>query len=339
MSRLRLPNGGLRCAPHLSQLPLEEVDLQNNRLRTLDHLPPTLKTLNVSHNCFINDGIFFPFPRLEQLNMSDNRITIFEGDEFVACFPSLLTLDFSRNCLKDIYFLRSSTLQILNVRYNRLQTLAGLPQNLEELYADSCNITMIQSKLPPTLQILDLTYNRLRYAGLPLQWSTGLRELHLDRNEIERFPRKLPESLEVLTMSGNCLTELPMTLPESLTCFIASSNQIRLLPSYTNHKRFTLFLIDDNCLTEVPVTFPASVFDAGENWAENLHHLAQRSIKQCWKRYLLRLRLRHYKRVSDVKEELFSVSMMPERWEQVDVIDPVWFRRRPFRSHTDPHSD
>jgi len=334
---LRIPSAGLRIAPDLQRLQLEELDLENNRLQTLENLPLSLKRLNVSHNAFLNDGIFYPFPVLEHLNISHNRVNIFEEDDFLACFPSLVSLDFSYNCLKQVKFLQDSNLTNLNVSHTRLQTLYGLPRSTKELDANSCSITMVQSKLPPTLEFLDLCYNSLRFAGLPLNWPNTLKELHLDRNDIERFPRKLPDSLEVLTLSGNCLTELPSRLPSSLRYCIVSGNRIRTLPDYKKTHRFQLFLIDDNCLTEIPETFPSIVFHTDSNWNETIHHESQGKIKQCWKRYLLRLRLRHYKRIRTVKEELFMVSMMPERWEQIDALDPIWFRKSQPRNHTDPH--
>lgn len=326
MLRLRLPNSGLRELPNISTLNFEEIDIQGNYLHSLDNLPLLLKSLNGSRNSLINDGIFFPFPRLEHLNLSRNRINIFEDDNFIQCYPSLITLDFSYNCLKYVSFLVESNLESLNISHNRIQLVSGLPLTLKELIADSNEITMIQSKLPPRLVHLDFSYNLLRYAGLPLNWPATLRELHLDKNNIERFPRKLPDSLEVLTLCGNNLKELPSLLPASLSCLLVSSNRIRHIPDYKNHKKFNIFLINDNCLTETPTNFNALVTNFEQNWHDDKHHSAQRILKKCWKRYVITLRLRHLIRTKKIQEELFMVSMMPERWQQVDVIDPVWYR-------------
>lgn len=337
MSKLRLGNSCLYHIPDMSALVLDELELQGNHIRSLNNLPLHLKSLNVEKNSLINDGIFFPFPLLQTLNLSHNRINVFEEDDFVACYPSLITLDFSYNCLKQIGFLHELNLEKLDVSHNRIQLISGLPQSIKELNASSNEISMVQSKLPAHLEFLDLSYNSLRYAGLSLNWPTALRELHLDHNTIERFPRKLPDSLEVLTLSRNRITELPAKLPESLLYFIASSNKIRFLPDYKHHKKFKMFLIDDNCLTEIPANFQAFVFTTDNNWQQEKHHVAQKLLKKCWKRYVLTLRLRHLRRTKRVQEELFIVSMMPERWEQVDVIDPVWFRRSQGHSHIGHH--
>lgn len=326
LRRLRLPNSGLPSIPNLSALSYEEIDLQGNHLHSLDNLPLLLKSFNGSYNSLINDGIFFPFPRLEHLNLSHNRINIFEDDEFLQCFPSLVFLDFSYNCLKQVSFLRESNIEILNVSHNRLQLLEGLPLTLKEILADSNDISMIQSKLPASIERLDVSYNSLRYAGLPLNWPLTLRELHLDKNNIEKFPRKLPDSLEVLTLCGNRLKEIPSRLPANLSCLILSSNSIRYLPDYKNHNRFTIFLIDDNCLTDIPTQFNAIVTAFEKNWNEQKHHDAQRKLRKCWKRYVVSLRLRHFFRTKKVQDELFMVSMMPERWQQIDALDPVWYR-------------
>lgn len=326
MLRLRLPNSGLHSLPNLSPLNFQDLDIQGNHLQTLENLPSSLKSLNGSYNSLINDGIFFPFPTLEHLNLSRNRINIYDNDDFIHCYPSLITLDMSYNCLKQVSFLRDSRVDTLNVSHNRLQLVSGLPLTLKELIADSNEIAMIQSKLPPEVVLLDVSYNLLRYAGLPLNWPTTLRELHLDKNKIERFPRKLPDSLEVLTLCGNSLTELPTKLPASLSCFVVSSNRIRYLPDYKNHRRFNLFLINDNCLTGAPSHFNAIVSSFEENWQDELHHSAQRCLRKCWKRYVITLRLRHLFRTKKLQEELFMVSMMPERWQQLDVLSPVWYR-------------
>lgn len=325
-TQLRLRNSCLRTLPDLSHVRVETIDIQGNRLTSLENLPISLTSLNGSHNSLLGDGIYFPFPSLKTLIISHNRVNIFDDDEFLFCFPSLDSLDISYNCVHNTGFLRNTSIREVTLSHNRLHLVTGLPQTLTKLVADTNEITMVQSKLPPALDTVELSYNLLRFAGLPLNWPPTLRELHLSHNRIEKFPRKLPESLEVLTLSHNELTELPPVLPASLQYVILSSNRIQYLPSYKNHRKFSVFLINDNCLVEIPAELNATVVQADDNWNEETHHRAQRSIKQCWKRYVLTLRLRHLIRTHRVQGELFMVSMMPERWDQVDVIDPVWFR-------------
>ena len=162
-TRLRLPNICIRAVPDLSTFPLEEIDLQGNRLTSLDNFPLTVKSLNVSHNSLIGDGILFPFPSLIHLNISHNRVNVFDDDEFLLCFPSLDTLNFSHNCLKHTGFLRDASLTELNVSHNRLPLITGLPKTLTKLVADTNEITMVQSRLPPSLEFIELLYNLLRF--------------------------------------------------------------------------------------------------------------------------------------------------------------------------------
>ena len=336
---LRLPNASLYYLPDISNLPLKELDIHGNRFVGLDQLPDTLESLNVSDNRLEQDGLFLPFPQLKILHAQKNNLNIFDNDDFVICFPSLTYLNLSYNKLKHTGFLRESTVEHLNVAHNRLHLLSGLPQTLKTLVADTNDITMIQSKLPPNLESFDVTYNFLHYAGLPLNWPSTLRELHLDHNCIEKFPRKLPDALQILSLTHNRISELPSTLPASLQVLTLSQNRIRSLPSYKNHKRLTIFLLDDNCLTVTPEDTIAKVFSAEGNWNLEHHQECQKKMKRCWKRYLLGLRLRQYSRTQKTKEELFIVSMMPERWQQIDTIDSIWFRKDPSHNRTDRHSD
>lgn len=323
---LHLPNACLTQIPSVSTLPLINVNLEGNRLSNLDGLPMSVEILNASSNKLEQEGLFVPFPSLKILLASHNALNIFDEDDFVLCFPSLTDLDLSHNRLRNTGFLRESLVEHLNVSHNRLAVLTGLPSTLQSLIAHTNEITMVQSKLPPLIEQIDLGYNSLRYAGLSFKWPSTLRELHLNHNRIEKFPRKLPDSLEVLSLAHNELTELPPSLPQSLKVCNVNHNRIHHLPTYK--KRMSIFLINENCLTEEPDGSFASVFEAEDNWNTTEHHKAQQTIRVCWKRYVFTLRLRHLKRTHVVREELFQVSMMPERWQQIDTISPEWSLRR-----------
>jgi Leucine-rich repeat (LRR) protein len=335
MQTLRLPNACLSRLPELDALPLLELDIHGNRLISLEGLPITLKKLDCSFNCILGDGLTQPLPNLEILILHHNKINFFDNEEFVQFFPRLKILDFSYNCLKHTPFLQYTNIEELYLSENRLHTIVGLPRDLKKLIADTNNISMVQSRLPPLLEIIDLGYNYLHFAGLPMCWPEGLRELHLDRNEIEKFPRNLPDSLEVLTLNENNLTELPSKLPQHLRYLTVNSNRIQYVPMYT--QRFTVFLISNNCLTQRSFNIQTQLFTADRNWNEDKHTHSQRIIKQCWKRYCLTLRLRHLLRTNRYKQELFEISMSPERCYQIDSLDPIWFRKGQHHIHTGHH--
>lgn len=292
----------------------------------LEGLPLSLEVLNVSNNWLLEDGFLYPFPSLKTLNASRNKLCIRDPEEFTMCYPSLETLNLSTNCLRNLDFLEESSVQHLIISKNRIPTLCGVPSEVVTLTADECGIAVIQSKLPPRIEKLFLSYNSLRYAGLPLNWPSVLKELHLDNNEIERFPRKLPDSLEILTLNDNKLTSLPPALPSSLHTLLVCNNRIQSLPAF--RRKFKILLLDNNCLTTAPSETVARILSYEKNWDESEHHESQRCIRRCWKRMLLKIRLRHLLRTHKLREELFMLSMMPERWMQVDTIDPVWYRKK-----------
>jgi Leucine-rich repeat (LRR) protein len=337
-TKLSLPNSCLEFIPSLDREHYREADLHGNRLCTLDGLPQTLLSLDMSENKIDQEGFFFPFPSLETLNLCQNEINIFDEEEFVLCFPSLKHLNLAQNKLRHTAFLRSSEVKDLNVRSNRIAVLSGLPSPVKRVIADTNSITMIQSKLPPSLEYLEASYNLLRFAGLPLNWPSTLRELHLNHNSIESFPRKLPDTLEILSLNHNQIITIPSSLPSSLKILCCNGNRIRQCPPFRPN-RFHILLLDNNCLFHLLDESVAKHFSAENNWNTIHHHQAQMKIKQCWKRYVFTLRLRHYRRTQKTKEELFIISMMPERWEQIDTIDPIWFRKGPNRSRIDHHLD
>ena len=333
---LRFPNACLRSLPDLHRVPLVEAHLEGNRLMSLEGLPLTLEVLNVSDNWLLEDGFFYPFPSVKTLDASRNRLNLRDPEEFTLCFPSLETLNLSANCLRTIDFLDQSPVKHVILNKNRIPTLCGLPPDIVSLAAEECTLTMIQSRLPPHLETMFLGYNALRFAGLPLNWPPVLRELHLDHNQIEKFPRKLPDSLEILTLNENKIVNIPAKLPSSLHTLLLCGNRIQSIPNFSH--KLKMLLLDDNCLTEIPEETTARFLTSAKNWTERDHHDAQRIIRNCWKRMVLTIRLRHLLRTHKLREELFIISMQPERWMQIDTVDPVWFRKHPCHSRTHPHS-
>jgi Leucine-rich repeat (LRR) protein len=336
METVNLKNRGLLEIPNMQGLPLQGIVLEGNNLVSLDNLPSTIKHLNAGYNRLDAEGILHVFPFLETLNLDHNFINLYDEDDFAGSYRSVKEVNLRFNKIKYTGWLRNTQIEDLQITANPLSLLANLPSSLKALKAGMCSITMIQSRLPPRLETLFLARNTLRFAGLPLNWGSCLKELHLDSNQIERFPRKLPDTLTYLSLNNNYLESLPSVLPASLQDLFVQSNRLRSIPAY--ERKLRTLLLDDNHLIEIPNRSIASIFSAKKNWNEQIHHQSQIKIKQCWKRYVFTLRLRHYKRVNMVREELCAVSMMPERWEQIDVVDPVWFRKVPCHNRSHLHS-
>lgn len=326
ITELELIDADMEQLPSLELFPLEEINLEGNRLMSLEGLPMTLKKLNADRNKLGLSGILVPFPNLKELSLNENRIRMFEDDDFVTCYPSLQILYLNSNEISQTKFLSNSSLEEVSLSDNPIRCLDKLPSTLKKLYISNSSLRMIQSRLPPRLEVAVLARNHLRFAGLPFHWGTSLRSLYLESNRISKFPRNLPDSLEFLNLSDNFLEEIPETLPKNLKILWIYKNRIRQFPKFTPN-RFESLWLNDNCLITLPDESVAPKFFAsGNNWNEQTHHEAQRCIKKCWKRYVLTLRLRHYKRTQKTKEELFMISMMPERWQQVDTIDPSWYK-------------
>lgn len=337
MRCLRLPNTCLRDLPSLDQVPLEEVSVEGNHLSGLEGLPVTVKTLNASYNSINQDGILVPCPSVEELNLRKNLIVHMEEDDFVLHFPSVKRLQLSSNRIRHCFFLRDSGVEDLEIQENRIQVLNGLPATLRRLRADTCEIQLIQSRLPQGILTLELGYNRLRNGGLPLRWGPALRELHLDANRLESFPKNLPDSLEVLTLNKNQIRKGPQTLPPSLRILLLDSNALRTFTIPAHHRTFQILSLEDNCLTQVPDASVAGVLRTDGNWTTPIHASSQQMIQRCWRRYRLCLRLRHLLRTHKIRPELLQVSMNPDRWTQIDCLDPVWFRKDRDHIHTDRH--
>jgi hypothetical protein len=328
-------NCNLLELPSLHVLPLQGILLERNNITSLENLPASLKYINARYNRLDADGILHIFPLLQKLVLDHNYISLYDRDDFGGSYPNVKELNLSHNRIKYLGWLHNTRVEDLNLSSNPLSLLSNLPSSLKTLKAEGCRISMIQSKLPQNTESVFLCRNNLRYAGLPLSWGLCLKELHLDSNTIDRFPRKLPDTLTVLTLCNNHIDSLPSTLPSSLQDLIIQSNRLRSFPVYK--RKFRVLLLDDNNLIEIPDSSIATVFSATANWNQEIHHSCQKKIQRCWKRYVFTLRLRHFRRVNMVREELYIVSMMPERWEQVDTIDPIWFRKDPNRNRIHHH--
>lgn len=223
-------NCGFTEIPSLQTLPLERIDLEGNRLYSLENLPLSLKHLNARYNRLDTDGILLSFPSLETLIVDHNYINLYDDDAFGRSYPRLKELNLAHNNLKHLGWLRNTVVETLILSSNPISVVSSLPSSLKKLKAESCRITLLQSRLPDGIERVFLSRNDLRFAGLPLNWGFCLKELHLDNNAIEHFPRKLPDTLCSLTLNNNRIESLPSKLPSSLFDLSLKSNAIREFP-------------------------------------------------------------------------------------------------------------
>lgn len=150
----------------------------------------------------------------------------------VRPYGDIIELDFQRNnldLLENMKPLAGTELQVLNLSYNRLQSLQNLVpiHTLRELYAASNSLLNVNVALPfPRLQVLDLSENRIFQITTELPES--LIELNLRGNLICTFENIAPifrlTNLKNLDLRQNPILEKYIS-PEAFYGYV-----LRLLP-------------------------------------------------------------------------------------------------------------
>jgi len=324
---VRLEECALDVLPNLTGLRAEGLSLQGNHFRFIqpENLPPRLKFLSLTRNSLTSANIFHQmvYPSLETLILNSNYIHGLY--DLASSAPNLKTLSLVVNSIHRIDTLTEfQLLENLYIAHNYVDVLDSIPRTLKKLNAACCKIRMVQSRMPVGLEMINLSSNCLKFAGLPFYWGASLRELDLSFNKLQKFPRKLPDTLEILYIQENRIMELPDTLPESLRILIASDNKILRVPAY-KHKRLELFMMTNNRLTDLTNGQEiATVFIADHNWNKPAHASVVNRIIILWRRYCLKLRLRSIVRTQRIRNSLLEVAMCPSRLGFFEPIPWGW---------------
>ncbi|NXP10449.1 TLR22 protein, partial [Thinocorus orbignyianus] len=136
---------------------------------------------------------------LEYLDLSANLL----GDQSLrhsACqggWPSLQTLNLSQNSLSDLEMTgRSlshlSKLTLLDISQNNFGDIPDVcewPKSLKYLNLSSTQIPKVTTCIPPTLEVLDVSANKLKEFGLQLPF---LKVLYLTKNQLKALPGAAP---------------------------------------------------------------------------------------------------------------------------------------------------
>jgi hypothetical protein len=320
---VRLEHCALDILPNLTGLRTEGLSLEGNLFRFLQphNLPPRLKFLSLTRNSLTSANVFHQmvYPSIETLILDSNYIHgIYD---LASSTPNLKTLSLVVNSIHRIDTLTEfRSLENLYIAHNHIEVLDSIPRTLKKLNAACCKIRMIQSRMPQGLEKINLSSNCLKFAGLPFNWGSCLKELDLSFNKLQKFPKKLPDTLEILYIQENRISELPDTLPESLKILIASDNKILTVPAY-KHKRLELLVMTHNRLTDLTNGQEvATVFIAENNWNKPAHALVVNSVIKLWRRYCLKLRLRSIVRTQRLRNSLLEVAMCPSR---VGFFEPI----------------
>lgn len=209
---------------------LHTLHMYNNRL---DRIPPGLprraRSLMLLHNQITHIGLndFAATYTLVELNLSYNRL--YSAHIHRLAFRKLRrleTLDISGNHLTMLPAGLPSSLQVLNLQKNQLNSLS--PELL-------VNLTMLKE--------MHLAHNRLRISSIsPGTWQElhRLKLLDLSYNELSYIPPDLPESLEYLYLQHNRIAVLTaeafLTTPNIRVITLRSN---RLLAANVSQEAFT----------------------------------------------------------------------------------------------------
>jgi hypothetical protein len=141
--------------------------------------------------------------------------------------------------------------------------------------------------------------------------------------------------LEVLNLTQNRISEIPASLQglPNLQVLSLANNKIRSISIEFRRNPISVVNVSNNELTvllqdqnrEIQSRW-AKVIMEDKNWTKSIHHKAANRIQKNWRISRIQVRIRTWKRIGILKEELLCVSMMPERIWQTDNISPEWKR-------------
>jgi Leucine-rich repeat (LRR) protein len=332
---LNLNHSRICFFPDLSNLQFEEVRADYNNLAVIpeDFLPRGIKRVSFVANNIRNDGLPVVFPdTVEEILVDKNGLRDFCG---VDHFPSHLK-KISANYMNIDTFtkLDHDSLEDISIHHAVLTSVGLLPHSLQRLNLSNNNISMMPNRFPMNIRHVDLSNNRLHFAGLPSFWGNALEELHLDLNKIDRFPKNLPSTLLVLTLGVNRIKEVPSLqhLPNLKTLGLYK-NKIKHITIEYRRKPIVYVNLRVNHLTYSAQEINRQTqqqwalnIEESDNWNTEKHQSSVRKIQKNWRVSRIRNRIRTWKRTGVLREELMCVSMMPERVWQTDIISPEWKR-------------
>jgi Leucine-rich repeat (LRR) protein len=323
---LFLEESQLREVPNLSHTKETHISLDKNNILEIEatYLPPGIQFLSMRKNLLRSDDIQFnsPLLHLHTLLLDNNDLTFIDAS-FIMC-ANLRILSLRGNKLSKVDFPFLTSLEILYIDKNPIQTLDRLPQNLHYLSASDCSIRMIQSRLPPKLENINFSGNKLQYAGLPFTWGS-VESVDLSFNHIQRFPKGFPQSLKTLNLQCNGIETLPSTLPKGLQYLNIRKNKLRELPSSPGPSLEIVFASQNKlCFAEDEKPSWVKYIYMDQNWNTLYHNIKQKIIKRYWRAYRLKKRIRIYGRTKHIYSELIEVALSPEHILQTDVFSSEW---------------
>ena len=198
------------------------LDLSHNELGTMPdkfYWLRNLRRLDLSHNVITSAKKMNSFRKLEQLNISNNALTVFPIE--LTTLKYLVRLDMSSNKINSLpdHFGKLNRLVNLNLSSNEILTF---PNDHIDVLA--------------SLLVLDVSQNYIDRFPLHFPYLYRLHVVRAGTNDIDELPRDIGlkmKALEKLDLSDNFLTALPESLAKCplLKEVNVSHNKIMTFPN------------------------------------------------------------------------------------------------------------
>ncbi len=212
---------------------LEYLDISDNRVTRITHLPKTLKTLIMKNSIILGEIENLPenlqtlvITKAESLKLpklpSNLKTLIIEEchiDKLPNLPESLTLLDCGFNSIVELPSLPPKLLE-LNCQSNQLSFLPELPFTLNKLKCSRNLITDLPD-LPDSLLSLNVNHNKI---GVILRLPNQLEKLHCVDCQLLTLP-EIPSTLKKLHCGKNTIVILP-NLPTSLKELLIEDNPI-----------------------------------------------------------------------------------------------------------------
>jgi Leucine-rich repeat (LRR) protein len=310
----------LTSQPDLSEAPFADVDYHSNDIRVVhqEYLPRRCISVDFGQNKLAEDGLPFEWPdHLEKIFLYDNLIVNADGIHWPT---RLKHLDFYNNPLTSMPVPLSNSIEDLVLSRTEIESVETLPESLKELHMSQTRLVRLPAIMPQGLLKAILAENVLSFRGLPGNWGISLQYLDLAHNRLKVFPIGLPDTLEVLILTHNQIKMIPENLPEQLKQLNVNHNCIRQIEYRRRTHPIEVVCIENNQLVEKPspASYWAKFILDGGNWNETRHQIAAGQIQKIWRISRIFPRIRAWYKMAKYKEELFIVSLHPDRILKTD---------------------
>jgi hypothetical protein len=286
---------------------LEYLDISENRVTRISHLPKSLKTLVMKNSIILGE--------IEKLPENLETLIISKAESLkLPNLPSKLKVFIVEECHLSALPNLPSTLEELDCGYNKIRELPILPDSLLLLNCQNNQIITI-SELPPKLQKFKCSRNQI--IDLP-DLPDSLFSLNVNHNNISVILR-LPSRLEKLHCVECQLLTLP-NIPSTLKKLHCGKNNILLLPELpTSLKEL---LVDNNPISYIEY-FPRKlqILDISNCKFPNLPTIPANVSELYCNGIPLKELPRFSTRITHLSIKNTEIDKLPELWDKLVSLD------------------